>query len=548
MGVSSPVHELVWGPPHVKWRLARAGRLAAAAFPGIRFTDDAARAHIASFAIERPQKFFDREVRDATLQLVTDEARALASSPLAATTWEAFHAALSELRRINSSWTDDARPRYVTDPESREWLRARAFPAYVQIAEWVYCSLLGCLLEIKAAIPGGPRKTPPTLLTPRWEMARKRLASCFTTRYDPVIRNAITHGGVRFDGDHVVFTDDHGKTRRLALADASMIGEALLDLCNGMAAALAQLSASGQLPKWFSTEWIATEQWIASAHTPFLRPASLHIDRDPTGPGYQVEISGVHWHWGLDFLWMDLGRTLLLLRQHFPSATRFAINLSGPRGTPCFLLMPANEIPTLEGSRAELGTMIKGMSTAALIWSEQATILHELLSRRPATRLIGAWNTAVDYSLDSNFDFDLREVRDISVGWRSRFDATVVSVPTANNLEPDGTPSAEYLMRIFLEVAARWLIRPRNRRPLGAGRLRLPTLGVITVLREDRRLHELRAGGLTTNLLFRYELTIGRPVSGAFFGSTLRRIGPFMISINTAAEPYLGAIARTAPP
>jgi len=488
------------------------------------------------FLRDRPYKFFDRAAFKCAAvlfsQVTEAQANSLSASRLAETT-----EALRFLRATNATWRDTSRT-YDHHVELRAHrLHAEVFAEYSRLAEHILGALLALLVELSAPLRQRPC-TVPHDLRPRWEMARSKaygLDSSLTDSYSPTVRNAIVHGGVTLDDWDVVFRDDSGSSETLPYADADRMAERLLDTCNGINAAFVQALAFGMPIAKRLQLWGQTERAIALARAPLLFPEASYITTHANG--LQAEMHGTHGHWRHDHLILDLARAAVALKESIPGATRYFLSFRSREGAQCFYGLESAEIPDLAAPSESLQKLGKALTDGqhGMAWVEHQRVLPALVGKT----FMGPWLNWID-AVDRSFtevNYELRELKDISVGRRLRFRACVVSAPRATDLDEKGKPTLGYLQSLFSETMFRWLLRAPERRPLGSKRLRFPTLGIVYVYHGDRRRLDLEGSGLGDNLLF--QMQFGLRTGPPFLDSVWERIGLFHVNLNKSGHEFL---------
>lgn len=135
-----------------------------------------------------------------------------------------------------------------------------------------------------------------------------------------------------------------------------------------------------------------------------------------------------------------------------------------------------------------------------------------------------------------------KQLSNISVGWRARFEAKVISSPRPQDLDEDGKPTFQYLTALVTETFVRWALRRWEKRPLGTKRFRFFDLAVLNVYGQDRRIAELT--GLGENLLFRVQM--GAQTGPGLWGSEWEQIGAFHVVMNVEGHRFLRRLKQGA--
>jgi len=280
--------------------------------------------------------------------------------------------------------------------------------------------------------------------------------------------------------------------------------------------------------------WSSTERAVTLARTPLLFPEAAYVTNQ--AGTLQAELHGVHQHWRYDDLIIDVARSIIAVRYAFPNATRCFVSFRTKNRTPCFFTVPHEQIPTLDAPVTEAGKLVSLLAAGdhGFAWLEHQRLLPAILGKTGIGRFLN-WIEALDIST-SSVEYELRELNDISVGWRSRFDAYIISRPRIEDLDNHARPTPAYLKSLFTETSLRWLLRPRSR-PMGTKRIRFFDLGMIHVYLQDRRRTELRGSGLTDNLLFRAQ--IGVCTGPPFLGSSWEKIGQYHVTMNCRGHDIL---------
>jgi hypothetical protein len=502
------------------------------AFAGAAARDLREQLLLQPFLRDRPQKFFNREATAAAWKVIERIGNAEVAK-LRPALVEEVTGALRNLRFANISAVDPARHSDHHDELRIHRLHTHVFSEYSRLAEHVLSALLAFLVELAALLSSRSCNVPHELRS-RWDMAKSKrsgLDAAITEAYNPTIRNAIVHGGLTFEEYKITFADDNGAREELRYPEAEALADNLLDTCNGISAALVWALALDLPIATPFQAWKETECSLAWARAPFLIPTASYVT-DRAG-GIQAELHGTHYHWRHDHLLLDTVRAFVALRAAVPRATRYFVSLRSVQGAPCFFSMAREVVPELSAPAAALKQVGDALSDGknGMIWLEHQRLLPKLVGN---TRL-GPWFNwvdAVDRGL-GEIDYEVREFRNLSTGWRSRFDAHVVSTPRAIDLDDLARPTAKYVQLLFAETLYRWFLRPPMTRPIGTHRIRFFDLGMLHVYHDDRRRYQLRDNGLTENLLFRAQL--GQPTGPPFMNSKWERIGCYHVCLNVNA-------------
>jgi hypothetical protein len=242
---------------------------------------------------------------------------------------------------------------------------------------------------------------------------------------------------------------------------------------------------------------------------------------------------------------LDVVRALVLGRLAFPEATHVFVNFDGLHGTPCCYSVSAGDIPTLSAPASAIAEIGAVLSKAGFAWISHGRLLTAAAARISGVSHILNWLDSVDRKMDfdgSKPDYELRHLKNNSTGWRSRFDATIVSCPREIDLDDSGMPTVHYLDSLFRETIARWAIRPNESRSWDVARIRIFRSGILRVYAKDARLSQLLNSGLSSNLLFSFELPVGPAVLRPYFGGTIQRRGAYFVAPNPHALEFLKAI------
>lgn len=375
-------------------------------------------------------------------------------------------------------------------------------------------------------------KTVPSDLRPRWEMAKGKksgLPPALTSNYNPTVRNAIIHGGVMFNVYDVSFKDKNGDEAKLSFSEAERLAQRLLNVCNGIAAALAEsLVDKGTLVQQLTT-WAPTETAAALASAPLLTPEAIYLSQYAE---LQAQMHGTYSHWRSDDLLFDLSRAALALHAAFPEADRYFLSFRPlDRGAPSFFTIPRSDIPLDRSSLRAIYELARTIMDGhhGMLWVDPPHLLAQLFSKTRFGRVLN-WNQASDLGT-SAINFELRELRNTSVDRKSRFEAYVVSSPREEDLDDEFHPTVSYLKDLFTQTGLRWLLRA-GQRPFGVKHLRIFDFATIYVYAHDRPRQDLRGSGLPEYLMFRAQY--GKNIGPPFLGSSWVKRGPFFVTMNPA--------------
>lgn len=494
------------------------------------------------FVTKRPHKFFNRACLESARQVLAY----LTPSQLNQNVNERVAAALRTLWRSNEQGVeaDESRAHDKDDPLLEHRLRDEVLPLYSYLAEHAYDGLLTLLLDVELR-RSGSTKNVGTQFRSRWDQARKLLTPCLSSAYHPTIRNAIVHGGVTISGHRIHF-QDASDSQAMDVRDAEELAAKLLDVCNGIATALLEaiVTTNAALTGALS-EWERMARVLATTQTLQLHPTACFISEWQAG-ALQLELHGTHRHWSLDQALSEIARAFVAAKAVHVTAKRFFLSFVGDRGARCFFTIDAADIPQLTDPLTELQAFGQRIGGNGLAIIEHDSSVRSFAGHVPVLRTALPWLDAADISQGGAVDFLLRHVRDVSVGRRLRFEASVISRPAPKDLEPDGWPTAIYLQNVLLASLGRFVVRRLGPRPLGANRLRIPRSATISVYCEDQR--RLTSSGLRPNFLFRFQRSIGRGPLITIYGGSVRDIDGFTVCVNPAAEPVLKDIKAGKPP
>lgn len=495
-----------------------------------------------SYAVERPNKFFDLDVYRKADAIIS---RWICSGKVTLPTWAVtqLESALNVLRSTNQSIQEF---RFSgEDPQLLEMkMRDEVFAKYVQIAEYIYGNLLAVLLILH--YEGRNLKVPSKLseceLIDRVSMANRELK--LTTAYDHSIRNAITHGGVEFLEYDVKFSDSNRPSQTMTLLNAERIAERLLDVCNGIAVAMFENAALGGTFSKIGP--IETNRILSLIRGPFLRPEAAYVHERHDGP--QVSIYGTCSRWRLQDLWLDIGRAFAIAKHGFPNAGNFVISFKDSIGMPYTYRLSRQEIPSYGDKVEALFELSANLPKAGIGWVLHKRLAPRIISRSAKYSILLNWADSVDLKLDlskNDPDYELRELANKSVQRHSRFEAKIISRPRQQDLDEFGMPTIAYLDYLFQQTLQRWMVRDVPDPRLDNTMIRYYRTCSIFVYKEDYRIRDLSKND--DNLLFRFELPI-LPWQRLppFFEGTTDRIGMYWVAVNPKAASFLKNIATQA--
>lgn len=515
-------------------------------FPSLRDRPASDRFELLSYSVDRPQRFFNRIVYRSIYDLLN----AINYNFIAAvpdTIRLRFENAVSLLRSYNQQYKE-ASIDYSEHKEAlRYYLHEHVFTDYLQLSENIYVGLLHYLLyAFYSQNPERYKNFPAGLIIdePRSIINQATRHFKLPAVFDPLIRNAIAHGGVSFGENQVRFFDRNDKAINLSLEDARKLAEQLLDACNGiMAAIFERLKVHNNFSE---IALLANQQEIAKMRTAFLVPEVFYyVER---ADGKQMEIHGHCHHWRWEELQLDIIRCLVIAREKHPEITYFSISLRDNRGMPHFYHINATDISNLDDDVKSIRSLHDIMQKNGMSWIENQRLIVDFVRKIPTFGTLFHWANEIDWVCDPKGnlpDFELRNIKDISVRHHSRFDASIISKPRAVDLDENNCPTADYLLFLYQETMIRWFIREGGNRNIGASRLRFFKTGIFFVYAEDRRLAELSDAEPTPNLLFRFESPL--PIFGplrmpGLGGGTVQKVSLFYVSVNPDAIAILRAI------
>lgn len=240
---------------------------------------------------------------------------------------------------------------------------------------------------------------------------------------------------------------------------------------------------------------------------------------------------GRHENWQAINALKDCAWTLIFAKALFPEVGRISVSFTGPTDSPCFVVSDNSGIPSLEAPDSSATQLKTAFSESSLCHVEHHSFLRLCAQRLGGFgALLNYWAVA-DYELarTDEIDYELQSLKINSVGWRSRYDAQIVSEPRDSDLDDSRWPTQKYLNSLFAHTTKRWATRS-HRRPYGTSRLKVFCSAIITVFRQYLRRSHSSNKGISPDLAFRFEWAIFRPVCPTVAGFELRRVGPFLVS------------------
>jgi len=522
-----------------------------ALFPMLNGRSGTDKFELLTYSIDRPQKYFDRVVYGAVRDLLQSiDSSLVKDAPDLLIT--RFSNALSLLKSYNQRYQEAALDYGEHQEALRYYLHEHVFADYLQLSENIYVELLHYLLYIYySQAPSRYKSFPQGLVSdePRAIINQATKHFKLPEVFDPIIRNAIAHGGITFRETSVRFFDKSGNERVLSLENARNLADRLLDACNGILAAVSEyLIIQGS---FFDVSYLLNQREVARMRAAFLTPEILYfVDRFD---GKQMEIHGCCRHWRWEDLQLDIIRCLIIAKQSHPDVSHFSISLKDNRGIPHFYRIGAADIPNFADGIKSIGKLHKIMQESGLSWIENKRLIADVLKRFPTIGTLFHWANEIDWTYDPKNQmpaYELRDIKNISVRHHSRFSASIISMPRSLDLNEKALPTNDYLMFLFRETIIRWVIREGTDRNYGTSRLRYFKTGVLFVYAEDRRLAALSDADSDSrpNLLFRFEapLPIFSPLRmPGLGGGEVLRIGMFYVSINPSATSMLQEIKST---
>lgn len=497
----------------------------------------------------RPNKFFNRDLYKIAIKtLNASPSTALCNLPLEVS--QPLEHALLVLRMRNNTYKefypgkqvkgDSFRPINERDDIPQELLaqeiREVVLSDYAMLAENVLKNLIRLLLfaffrRVGITMPASFFAFD---FIDLWNNAKKHLG--IADVYDPHIRNAIAHGRVQFKNDQVIFIDiDKRKQeviKEIPITKVIRLADNLLDACNGIAVALLEsIVLGGALADLTEFERLGA---ISLMQTPFLKPTGIFTEN--TSNGEHVAIYGHHSHWTLSALWIDIARAFVIAKKIFPQATRYFVNFKDGRDVSYYYNVENQEIPTTSESVTALYAFSNKLPAHGLGWIEHKRLLIHYLSKIPQVSTALNWLHDLDLGLPvaDSPNYEFRHFKDISVTWQSRFNATIISCPRAQDLNEEGEPTIAYLSYLSSQTVMRWLIREVGERNFGANRLKLFKTGFISVYPTDARLIDLQRGN---SWLFQFEIPMFAPLP--IVARHWKHIGRYYVLMNPAAREFL---------
>ncbi|MBK8259984.1 MAG: hypothetical protein IPK80_01440 [Nannocystis sp.] len=492
------------------------------------------------FALARPQKFFSHHVfRDTLAVLAKAEAQNVI---FASEAQEALRHALVSLRAQNATYPDihlesRSNAALVLDQIQTEYLSD-----YVTIAESIYKHILSFLLSAHFATVG-IQKNVGHKLRDLHDQAKRYLPASFHEAYNPIARNAISHGSIRILSDYdVEFTDANSPPLKIAFQDCPALADRQIDACNATYAAV--LYATLTNPTMFTglADW-ASEEVILSLGSNEMFSLERIREDVINGCSPQTVIFGTHSIWDDRILIDCTMRSLILCKALRGDRSRYLLSTS--RGGPTSLFISDHASVPAPSVPVDLSSFAGHVLRESLLWNEHTSFVEWITSQTRIGHVVN-WIREHERGIEARDSFEVREIKNNSVSRQSRFDAVVLAKPSQNDLDPEGLPRLEFLWSVFAGVFTRWFLRGGNQRNFGSRYLRLFRSGLIYVYHDDARVRALRNTGLNENLLFRFEFSLGKPECGIALGGRaglLKRNGPFVVSLNPNATQRLRSIA-----
>jgi hypothetical protein len=206
-------------------------------FPELKRDADETSLQLADYLLVEPQKYFSRdafrEVHDWLMPRVQKPSDAFLDSLFGDIAQ--VNQAIREMREINKDPRhDQAMP--SSDIDLQQLCRNFVLPGYLNLTEAVYATLVE---PIAAAMTVERGKRPDGIVNnihaaatdPSFTFAMPATA----VAYDPVVRNAIAHDGVKFIGPNITFTDRISKKSIEVLMDSAIrLFDYTMDVCNAL--------------------------------------------------------------------------------------------------------------------------------------------------------------------------------------------------------------------------------------------------------------------------------------------------------------------------
>lgn len=185
-----------------------------------------------------PVRFFDRESFSLLLDWlkVRDASARSSLQKYFSENAQELDAALHSLRQINADgWHDDV-IKSGNDYSGMSLIDRTVHPAYLRLSEGVLAPLIRPVAYFSRLdrSKGTDRLDIYNLAE---ELSKTSFAECIK-HYDHIVRNGIGHGGVTYLRDGIRYQDKKGGSKTLRTRDLVRLFDDMLDVCNGLAAAL----------------------------------------------------------------------------------------------------------------------------------------------------------------------------------------------------------------------------------------------------------------------------------------------------------------------
>lgn len=514
-------------------------------FPKLKVLPRDRKVAVLPYVIERPYKFFDLVTYQQISGILSTVAQTGAINLPA--NYEGNLQRALNLLRVTNQTNNEYSIDYNKHPEIvQEELRTIVFVEYARLAEYILVELVRPLLYVffrQRGLPDAHLATEQhrTVIN----QAHKHLK--ISKVYNPAVRNAIAHGSIDFDeGNRTVkFTADNGECVEMSLDDAASLADNLLDVCNGIAVAIFEAEACGLILQ--NSPLAIQNRSIALMQTAFLKPHTYYIKQ--RHDGLQLTIHGTCRHWNVEEFMIDSMRSLIIAKNNHPHVKYFFVDYRDSRDIPFFFSVEAIDIPEYGSEVRELGKLHKVMARSGFVKIVPARALVRLIGKMSNLAFPFNWANEVDRAFDPKGEspsYEVRRIKNISAGWHSRFEANVISIPRAVDLDDTGSPTREYLQYIFTQTIIRWTIRDIPDRSIEPKIAKVFKTAIIFVYQEDRRLSAFYREGVSENMLFRFECSLWSPlISIPLLGEgTLERPGHFIVSVNPLARNKLQRIRQ----
>ncbi len=171
-------------------------------------------------SFERALEFFERNVNQTLTAMATQD--------------QLISHAIQSLLRPGNSW---GRENHLSTREPSELMLFEQVwhPEYQRYAEHIYNHLIRLPLEILGQAKGKDYQSP--TLANRVSILNSNGLSELTQGYNPIVRNAISHGSTVYEELQIRYID-RDKERNLYSRDFAVLFDGLVDACNGMVAAI----------------------------------------------------------------------------------------------------------------------------------------------------------------------------------------------------------------------------------------------------------------------------------------------------------------------